>query len=200
VSSDLRAREGETVMPCDTAGTAFSGAVGFGAVERRLLAAVPLRAVTGCHGEGGLRERLLIEAGRLPAAGRGRALVALEWMGRLHAGDRRQREAYACRPLRVAIRVLSHYRVDDADVACAALLHDTVEDHAGAGRVAGRCGGRGARGRVASAGAVTSPQWGPGADRRERYRAHANTPPSPCGAAATTQSGTWSGPSKPPWA
>jgi hypothetical protein len=25
---------------------------------------------------------------------------------------------------------MSHYRVDDADVACAALLHDTVEDHA----------------------------------------------------------------------
>jgi hypothetical protein len=26
---------------------------------------------------------------------------------------------------------LSHYRLDDADVACAALLRDTVEDHAG---------------------------------------------------------------------
>jgi hypothetical protein len=40
----------------------------------------------GCYGEGGLRERLLIEAGRLPAAGRERVRVALEWMGRLHAG------------------------------------------------------------------------------------------------------------------
>jgi hypothetical protein len=59
----------------------------------------------GCYGEGGLRERLRIEAGRLPAAGRERVLVALEWMGRLHAGDRRQREPCACHPLRVAIGV-----------------------------------------------------------------------------------------------
>jgi hypothetical protein len=28
-------------------------------------------------------------------------------------------------------RILSHYRVTDPDVACAALLHHTVEDHAG---------------------------------------------------------------------
>ncbi len=33
--------------------------------------------------------------------------------------------------LRVAIRVVSHYRVHDADVVCAARLHDAVEDHAG---------------------------------------------------------------------
>jgi hypothetical protein len=37
VSSHLRTREDETVMPHDTAGTAFSGTVEFGAVERRLL-------------------------------------------------------------------------------------------------------------------------------------------------------------------
>ena len=163
-------------MPYDTAGSAFSGTAGFGAVERRLLGVMPLHAVTDRHGEGGLRERLVIEAGRLPAAGRGRVLVALEWMGRLHAGDRRQREPYACHPLRVAIRVLSHYRVDDPDVACAALLHDTVEDHAGElapggsreDAVAGEFGGR-----VASlVGAVTSPVWAPGSDRHVQYRAH----------------------------
>ena len=28
------------------------------------------------------------------------------------------------------IRILVHYRVADPDVACAALLHDAVEDHA----------------------------------------------------------------------
>jgi hypothetical protein len=43
VSSDLRTREDETVMPYDTAGTAISEAVEFGAAERRLLAAMPLR-------------------------------------------------------------------------------------------------------------------------------------------------------------
>jgi hypothetical protein len=131
VSGDLGRREDETAMRCDTAGTAITGTAGFAAVGRRLLAAMPPRAVTGCYGQDGPRERLLIEAGRLPAAGRGRVMVALEWMGRLHARDRRQREPYACHRLRVAIRVLSHYRAGDTDVACAALLHDTVEDHAG---------------------------------------------------------------------
>jgi (p)ppGpp synthase/HD superfamily hydrolase len=89
------------------------------------------------------------------------------------------RRRHKCHPLRVAIRILSHYRVGDAEVACAALLHDTVEDHAGelgpggsrddaVAVVAGEFGGR-----VASlVAAVTSPQWAPGADRREQYRAH----------------------------
>jgi (p)ppGpp synthase/HD superfamily hydrolase len=105
----------------------------------------------------------------VPAAGRGRVLVALEWMVRLHAGDGRQREPCACHPLRVAIRVLSHYRVDDADVVWAALLHDTVEDHAGelapggsrdeaVAAVAREFGGR----VVSLVGAVTSPAWAPG--------------------------------------
>lgn len=98
----------------DTAGSRPGAAIAFGAAERRLLAAMPLHAITACYGEDGLRERLLIEAGRLPAADRDRVLVALAWMGRLHAGDRRQREPYACHPLRVAVRILSHYRVADA--------------------------------------------------------------------------------------
>jgi hypothetical protein len=140
---------------------------------------MPLRAVTGRHGEGGLRERLLIEAGRLPAAGRERVPLALGWMGAAARGGRRRREPCACRPLRVAVRILSHDRVDDADVARAALLRDTVEDHAGerasggsrddaVAVAAGELGGR-----VASlVGAVTSPQCSPGAGRHERYRAH----------------------------
>ena len=122
-------REGETVTAHDTAGSALGATVTFGAAERRLLAMMPLHAITACYGQDGLRERLLTEAGRLPASDRDRVLVAMDWMARLHAGDRRQREPYACHPLRVTIRILSHYRVADADVACAALLHDTVEDH-----------------------------------------------------------------------
>lgn len=43
--------------------------------------------------------------------------------------DRRQREPYLNHLLRVAIRVISHYGVRDAEVVCAALLHDAVEDH-----------------------------------------------------------------------
>ena len=104
--------------------------IGLSPVERRLLAMMPLHAITAVHGEDGLRERLLIEAGRFPAAERARIDAALALMSRLHERDRRQREPYACHPLRVTIRILSHYRVTDADVACAALLHDAVEDHA----------------------------------------------------------------------
>jgi hypothetical protein len=80
----------------DTAGSAPGAAIIFGAAERRLLAVMPLHAITTSYGEDGLRERLLIEAGRLPAADRDRVLAALSWMARLHAGDRRQREPYAC--------------------------------------------------------------------------------------------------------
>jgi hypothetical protein len=58
----------------------------------------PPHAITVRYGDGGLRERLIVEAGRLPAAGRERALAALEWMTRLHAGDHRQREPYPCHP------------------------------------------------------------------------------------------------------
>lgn len=146
--------------------------------ERRLLAAMPLHAVTVLHGENGLRERLLLESGRFPAADRARVGAALALMSRLHERDRRQREPYSCHPLRVTIRILSHYRVTDADVACAALLHDTVEDHAGdiapGGReaalavLAGQFGARVA-GLVA---AVTSPPREPGRDRHEQYREH----------------------------
>jgi (p)ppGpp synthase/HD superfamily hydrolase len=97
----------------------------------------------------------------------------------LHQRGRRQREPYACHPLRVTIRILSHYRVTDADVACAALLHDAVEDHAddiapGGDReaalavLAGQFGERAAE-LVA---AVTNPVYEPGRDKHEQYREH----------------------------
>jgi len=147
--------------------------------ERRLLPMMRLHAITAVHGQDGLRERLLIEAGRFPAADRARIGVALGWMSQLHEGDRRQREPYACHPLRVTIRILSHYRVTDPDVACAALLHDVVEDHAGdiapggsrdaaLAVLAGQFGAR-AAGLVA---AVTNPAYEPGRDEHEQYREH----------------------------
>ena len=82
------------------------------------------------YGEAGLRERLLLEIRRFPAATAAAFATRWRWLSRLHARDRRQREPYVDHPLRVTIRILSHYRVTDADVLCAALLHDTVEDHA----------------------------------------------------------------------
>ncbi len=166
-------------MAEQTAKLISDAGMGLDPAERRLLAAMPLHAITAVHGEAGLRERLLMEIAPFPAADRGRAAEALEMASRLHAADRRQREPYVNHLLRVAIRILSHYRVTDPDVACAALLHDAVEDHAadivpGGDRqaalavLAGRFGGRTA-GLVA---AVTNPVWEPGRDEHEQYREH----------------------------
>jgi hypothetical protein len=150
---------------------------GLSAAETRLLPAMPLHAITSVHGEAGLRQRLLIEIAALPAADRVRVDSACSLMSLAHAGDRRQREPYANHPLRVAIRILSHYRVRDPDVACAALLHDTVEDHAAdiagtpqaaLGVLARMFGARTAE-LVA---AVTNPTWEPGRDEDEQYREH----------------------------
>ena len=147
--------------------------------ERRLLARMPLHAITSVHGEAGLRERLMLEVAAFPAADRERVERALGLASRLHAADWRQREPYVNHVLRVAIRIISHYRVSDADVVCAALLHDAVEDHAGelASRggqsealmvLAGQFGQRVA-GLVA---AVTNPPWQPGRDEHEQYLEH----------------------------
>ena len=108
-------------MAEQTAGLMPGADVELGPAERRLLAGMPLHAITSVHGEAGLRERLLMEIAQFPAAGRGRAQDALALASRLHAADRRQREPYGNHLLRVAIRILSHYQVTDPDVACAAL-------------------------------------------------------------------------------
>ena len=96
----------------------------------------------------------------------------------MYAADRRQREPYANHLLRVAIRILSHYWVTDADVACAALLHDAVEDHpagiAPDGRPAALAvlAGRSSHRTAALVAAVTNPVWEPGRDEHEQYREH----------------------------
>jgi hypothetical protein len=148
--------------------------------ERGLLAAMPLHAITALHGEAGLRERLAIEAEAFADADRDRITRALDLAGRLHASDRRQRESYLSHLLRVAIRIVSHYRVRDPDVVCAALLHDSVEDHAtelasGDGSQQGALEVLAERfgDRVASlVAAVTNPPHEPGRDRHEQYREH----------------------------
>jgi hypothetical protein len=151
---------------------------GLSAAEIRVLPAMPLHAITSVYGEAGLGQRLLIEIADLPRADRRRVDLACSFMSLVHAGDRRQREPYANHPLRVAIRILSHYRVRDPDVACAALLHDTVEDHAAdfaagtaQGALKAMAGMFGAR-TAGLVGAVTNPAWEPGRDRDEQYREH----------------------------
>ena len=147
--------------------------------ERRLLAAMPLHAITALHGEAGLRERFAIGTATFPSPGRERIGQALDLASGLHARDRRQREPYVNHLLRVATRIVSYYGVRDPDVICAALLHDAVEDHAsdlapGGGHgeavaaLAAQFGDRVA-GLVA---AVTNPEPEPGRDRHEQYREH----------------------------
>jgi (p)ppGpp synthase/HD superfamily hydrolase len=147
--------------------------------EWRLLAQMPLHAITSVHGQAGLAGRLAIEIAAFPAADRQRVEQALRLASRLHAADRRQREPYLNHLLRVAIRIISHYRVRDPDVACAALLHDAVEDHAdtlapGSSQpqaltvLAGQFGQRAAD-LVA---AVTNPPYPPGRAEHDQYRQH----------------------------
>ena len=157
----------------------FNAGMSLSAAERRLLGQMPLHAVTSVHGEAGLRERLAIEIEGFPATERGEVDEALGLAARLHAGDRRQREPYVNHLLRVAIRIVSHYRVRDAGVACAALLHDAVEDHAD--ELAASRGREAALGVLARrfgervavlVGAVTNPEYEPGRDEHEQYREH----------------------------
>ena len=155
------------------------GAHGASDAEQRLLAVMPLHAITSRYGEAGLRARLAIETARLDdRAGQQKVSDALHLAGRLHAADRRQHEPYVNHLLRVALRIISHYDVSDTDIICAALLHDSVEDHAGDLAADGRQGAFDAlAGRFGSpvaelVEAVTNPVYVPGVDKDEQYRAH----------------------------
>src|SRR5580700_1333956 len=145
--------------------------------RQRLVATMPLHAITSTYGEPGLRDRFAAEIASWPEADRERMEAALALAGRLHAADRRDREPYINHLLRVAIRIISYYRVRDADVVCAALLHDAVEDHAAelAGGVEAALAALAAEfgPRVAElVGAVTNPAYAPDRDAHEQYREH----------------------------
>jgi predicted HD phosphohydrolase len=155
---------------------------------------MPLHAITATYGEPGLRERFAAEIAGFGDVERRRLADALELASRLHSGDRRQNEPYINHPLRVALRIMSHYGIRDPDVIVAALLHDVVEDHAAElapdgqtesaqteaaqteaaqteaalSVLAERFGPRVAE-LVA---AVTNPEWDPGRDRHVQYREH----------------------------
>jgi HD domain len=152
--------------------------------QRRLLATMPLHAITSTYGEEGLRERFAVEIESLPEQDQRRLNRALDLASRLHADDRREREPYVNHLLRVAIRIMSHYGVHDADVIAAALLHDAVEDHAAelTGFRVGVDDDQEAALAVLAAefgprvaelvGAVTNPKYTPDRDVNEQYREH----------------------------
>ncbi len=148
--------------------------------ERRLVTTMPLHAITSTYGEEGLRARFAAEIETWPEEDQRRLNKALDLAARLHAADRREREPYINHLLRVAIRIMSHYGVHDADVVAAALLHDAVEDHAA--ELAGPHGGRPGAFAVLAAefgprvaelvAAVTNPEYAPDRDTYEQYREH----------------------------
>ena len=156
--------------------------------RRRLLATMPLHAITSTYGEEGLRERFALEIASFEQAQRAALERALDLASRLHAGDRRDKEPYVNHLLRVAIRIMSHYGVRDPEVICAALLHDAVEDHprelAGLGRgspVQSADGQQAALAVLAAqfgprvaelVAAVTNPAYAPDRDPDEQYRDH----------------------------
>jgi hypothetical protein len=143
-----------------------------------LLLAMPLHAVTAVYGEAGLRDRFELEVARFAQDDRERLARALELASELHRDDRRVREPYVNHLLRVTIRIICYYRVEDVDVLVAALLHDAVEDHPGelGGSVEAALATLAERfgARVAElVGAVTNPpEWAPDRHRYEQYREH----------------------------
>jgi hypothetical protein len=145
--------------------------------RQRLLATMPLHAITATYGEKGLEDRFKAEIASFKEPDRNRLRRALDLAARLHADDRRQREPYLNHLLRVAIRIMAYYSVRDIDVICAALLHDSVEDHAdeladgqesALAVLVDEFGPRVAK-LVA---AVTNPEWSAARDRHEQYREH----------------------------
>jgi (p)ppGpp synthase/HD superfamily hydrolase len=93
------------------------------------LETLPLHTITAVYGEAGLRDRFSREILRFPEPDWRRLCTALALASDLHRQDRRVSEPAVNHLLRVTLRIMCHYRVDDVDVLVAALLHDSVEDH-----------------------------------------------------------------------
>lgn len=94
---------------------------------------MPLHDITELHGPEGLQARFDLEILRFSTEDQDRLSAARDLALKLHEADRREGgQHYSEHLLRVAIRIVSpsHYGVEDPDVAIAALLHDSVEDHA----------------------------------------------------------------------
>ncbi|WP_290864645.1 HD domain-containing protein [Hamadaea sp.] len=146
---------------------------------RPTLAMMPLHAITEVYGEEGLRERFAHEISQFGEADRVRLEQALDLAAELHAGQRRVREPYLNHLLRVTIRILHYYRVDDVDVLVAALLHDAAEDQAY--KLVGSADTTAALDRLGELfgprvrrliAAVTNPEYTPDRHEHEQYREH----------------------------
>jgi (p)ppGpp synthase/HD superfamily hydrolase len=161
-----------------------------GVTDRQLLA-MKIHQVDGNWGTEGLRAMLAAVLNSSIDAENTAVLRAGRIAAWLHAGDLRSgNRPYLGHLLRVTIRIAYHYHVRDTDVLCAALLHDSVEDHAdaladfasngerkkGPAEAAYAVLGRAFSPAVATmVRAVTNPETDPSqplAERQEQYRVH----------------------------
>jgi hypothetical protein len=136
------------------------------------LTAMPLHAVTEILGADGLARRLDLELLRLPPADRRVVNAASVWAESLHRDQWRVREPYLNHLLRVTLRILCHYRVEDPEILVAALLHDAVEDQPVTIKTISRGYGERVAGLV---GSVTTPPRPDGVDRITHYLDHLAT-------------------------
>lgn len=100
------------------------------AYERLQLEALPLSGLTHTRGVDGLARRFLLVVENLPADEQALCHRALLLALRLHRKDIYKGLPYACHLLRVAIRLARDYAVTDGRLLSAAVLHDSIEDHA----------------------------------------------------------------------
>ncbi|HEY4963756.1 MAG TPA: HD domain-containing protein [Candidatus Saccharimonadales bacterium] len=98
--------------------------------QKPWFAELSLHTLTEEYQTEGLVQRFNYEISRFAPEERAMVYQAFVVASILHFEDSRVVEPYINHPLRVALRLMTHYEVDDAEVICAALLHDTVEDHA----------------------------------------------------------------------
>jgi (p)ppGpp synthase/HD superfamily hydrolase len=146
------------------------------------LQTLPLHTITEVYGEAGLRDRFSREIQRFAEPDWRRLSKALALAGDLHRQDRRTREPTVNHLLRVTLRMMCHYEVDDVDLLVAALLHDSVEDHPA--DLAGDGGGDPTEAALAVLAAdfgprvaglvraVTNPPYDRTRDVHAQYRAH----------------------------
>ena len=146
--------------------------------ERRLLAGMPLHAITSVHGEAGLRERLAMEiAGSPPpiATGPGRAGAGIPAARGRPAAARtlRQPPAQGHHP---DPEPLPRHRPGRGMRRAAARRRRRPRGRhrpGAAGRRPWRCWPAGSAARTATlVAAVTNPEWEPGRDKHEQYREH----------------------------
>lgn len=90
---------------------------------------LPLHEITQQYGTLGLYTRLQDSLRKHGLDQNEEVLWAMQMGLTLHANDTRTNGHYSDHLMRVALRIMDHYEIDDPSIIAAALLHDSIEDH-----------------------------------------------------------------------